>query len=194
MILSRKISVLIVLFAALATFQSLYADALYWLVTDVIDKTVSVRSETGMTSADINAVRVVVRQEGSDSSTALTSYAAPDDGGYFEAEYFAVDSTYGTINGTKDGMALMVDLSSYASSEYAFAIELGNANTGGWTTLADSGYWNYDWLESYISEGGLSTQGMTAWTPSAYAAPEPTSGLLFLTGLSLMALRRRKVV
>ena len=82
-------------------------------------------------------------------------------------------------------------------SGLSFAIELGNYNNGTWTTLATSGSLDYNSLENsgytYMpSAGDLALATLTAWAPTAYSVPEPSSGLLILLGASLLALKRRR--
>lgn len=82
-------------------------------------------------------------------------------------------------------------------SSLSFAIELGNYNDGTWTTLATSGSLDYTSLQSagytYMpSSGELALATLTAWAPTAYSVPEPSSGLLLLLGASLLALKRRR--
>ena len=80
-------------------------------------------------------------------------------------------------------------------SSLSFAIELGNYNNGTWTTLATSGSLDYTSLKNSgytYSAGDLALATLTAWAPTAYPVPEPSSGLLALLGAGLLALRRRR--
>ena len=109
----------------------------------------------------------------------------------------------GTLTDTGVSMVNMgVNMPLYAAlpddpSSLSFAIELGNYNNGTWTTLATSGSLDYTSLQSagytYMpSSGELALATLTAWAPTAYSVPEPSSGLLLLLGASLLALKRRR--
>ena len=109
----------------------------------------------------------------------------------------------GTLTGTGVSVVGMgVNMPLYAAmpddpSSLSFAIELGNYNDGTWTTLATSGSLDYTSLQSagytYMpSSGELALATLTAWAPTAYSVPEPSSGLLLLLGASLLALKRRR--
>ena len=109
----------------------------------------------------------------------------------------------GTFVDTEATMVNMgVNMPLYAAlpgdpSSLSFAIELGNYNDGTWTTLATSGSLNYQDLHNsgytYMpSAGDLALATLTAWAPTAYPVPEPSSGLLMLLGASLLALKRRR--
>lgn len=79
-------------------------------------------------------------------------------------------------------------------ADYSFAIELGDwGEQGKWLVAATSELWSYDKL---FTTGHIQTQLVQAfqgpWSGGAYAAPEPTSGLLLVIGGALLALRRRK--
>lgn len=77
---------------------------------------------------------------------------------------------------------------------YSFAVELGtwDATSGDWVLAAISGTETYGALTDYISQQ-LDLPDATRWTPGAFSAPEPTSGLLTLIGLALLGLKRKKV-
>ena len=109
----------------------------------------------------------------------------------------------GTLTDAEATMVNMgVNMPLYAAlpattSELSFAIELGNYNNGNWTTLATSGSLDYNSLKNsgytYMpSAGDLALATLTAWAPTAYSVPEPSSGLLMLLGASLLALKRRR--
>ena len=109
----------------------------------------------------------------------------------------------GTFVDTEATMVNMgVNMPLYAAlpddpSSLSFAIELGNYNKGTWTTLATSSSLAYSSLESagytYMpSAGDLALATLTAWAPTTYSVPEPSSGLLMLLGASLLALKRRR--
>ena len=88
------------------------------------------------------------------------------------------------------------DVSAYAagSPEYMFVIELGNYESGSWSTLAVSEAATYADLSGSRNivqwDHGFSPQSGPAWNPTAYVVPEPNSGLLVLLGTLLLALRR----
>ena len=107
----------------------------------------------------------------------------------------------GTLTDTGVSMVGMnVHMPLYAAilgdpSSLSFAIELGNYNNGTWTTLATSGSLDYTSLKNSgytYSAGDLALATLTAWAPTAYPVPEPSSGLLALLGAGLLALRRRR--
>lgn len=76
---------------------------------------------------------------------------------------------------------------------YSFSVELGTFDDNGdWVLAAMSGTETYAALTDYISQQ-LVIPTQQIWTPGAFVAPEPTSGLLTLMGLALLGLRRKKV-
>ena len=76
---------------------------------------------------------------------------------------------------------------------FSFAVELGTLDDdGNWVLAAISHTETYAALTGYISQQ-LDIPDATRWAPNAFAAPEPTSGLLTLFGLALLGLKRKKV-
>lgn len=80
------------------------------------------------------------------------------------------------------------------ASGWSFAIELGVFSADGinWNTIASSGFEAYENLRTFIGTSVTDMPGYQAWSPTAFAAPEPSSGLLLLLGGALLALRRRR--
>ncbi len=90
---------------------------------------------------------------------------------------------------------------SAGTPEYSFIVEIGNvvwdetSGTASWVeTVATSAAAAYSSLGAYIHETfDINPGQMAVWTPTAFdAAPEPSSGLLTLMGLALLALRRKR--
>ena len=89
---------------------------------------------------------------------------------------------------------------SQGEPEYSFIVEIGNVafdsedNPVSWTTVATSAATAYSSLGDFIHPTfSIDPSSLAAWTPTDFvSAPEPSSGLLTLMGMALMALRRRR--
>ena len=113
-----------------------------------------------------------------------------------------VDFDNGTVlTGTTTGL-VQTDITSYASDEYSFFVELAT-----YSSLDDTEPSSQKWLNSYsyqqlVSGGYISSGSVGTPTPATFGGapmsgggnviPEPTSGMLMLLGGALMALRRRR--
>ena len=89
----------------------------------------------------------------------------------------------------------IANLGQYSGSEFSFWIELLNDTT---VVAHSSEGLSYDYLYSqgYIFKESMDPSGGDkAWSVTSFTAgpvPEPTSGILSLFGLALLALRRKK--
>lgn len=173
--------------ATLCAVGLLQADVLYWQVGNMN----SVKGFDG--SSDRDVTWEVARVVYSDSyDTALPLFY--EDGGGNLVSIGGNNIAYRDTGGAYD---LAVDLSGLSNaSSLSFMIELGNYDRGNWTTVATSEIKSY---ANLVSEGAISVGNQLstptvhqAWTGGTYMIPEPTSGLLFLVGGALLALRRRK--
>ena len=83
---------------------------------------------------------------------------------------------------------------SAGTPEYCFTIEIGNIDADdNWTTVAASATVKYSALADYIHETfDVNPPSSAVWTPTSYAVPEPSGGLLTAVGLALLALRRKR--
>lgn len=105
-----------------------------------------------------------------------------------------------SLDGMNVPMTWVADVSGFSSGSagYAFVIELGNYESGVWSTLAVSESASYADLHanrhvvSIRDTGSFDPQYATPWAPATYAVPEPGSGLLTLVGCMLLALKRRR--
>ena len=171
---------------------------LWWMVDDPVimamDGITSVGNASSYVSPEgyqVNAARVRV-EDGQNNSSYLQLYAQNDRGIWELTEYTGVWTDDGNEPPAWTGTGWVpASLGSFNSSQYSFLIELGYLDAGTWTTLAVSEAASYNNLTQHISLGGVGTQTQTPWAPSAYAVPEPSSGLLLATGAMLLLLRRR---
>lgn len=105
-----------------------------------------------------------------------------------------------TLDSMDVPMTWVADVTGFASGSagYAFVIELGNYESGTWSTLAVSDAASYSDLYSNshiatISDTGTyDPQYAAPWMPTAYVVPEPDSALLTLLSCALQALRRKR--
>ena len=112
-------------------------------------------------------------------------YAFVEGGSFLDVKAFERAAVLASIVG-KEGLVNL--------SEYSFAIELGTFDANDtWVLAAVSGTETYANLSGYISDQ-VEIPTDLPWSPNAYAAPEPTSGLLMVIGFALLGLKRKKVV
>ena len=175
---------LLLAFAAAAA-RPLFGEALWWVVGDLDDVSVSVEGESSPWTATqvggIDSIRVRVY----DTESYLDFYYQDQGGSY-------------VVQSGADSAAVpgggWISLGDYADPAYSFMIELGNWNDGAWTVRAEAQV-TYNTLNGHISVSPLDNPGYTPYnvaTEVFTAVPEPSSGILFLFGTMLLALRRRR--
>ena len=186
-------------------------DVLYWMVDDTAvvtrtDGTVATISDY-LASPDVavsgsyNAARVRVTgggiQEGQDVFLDLydVDSGVVNTGGSYGVLFSDDVGGYWGAGVPTGNQSPSGDFSA-GSPEYSFTVELGNIDSSdNWTTVATSAAVAYSSLGDYIHETFDINPGQIAvWTPTEFSAvvPEPSSGLLTVIGLALLALRRRR--
>lgn len=202
----RDISRIVVLAAAiLAAVDKTDAagEVLYWMVDDTA--TVMTRAgdlvniTTFINPTTDFAARVRVIGEHIAEDTFLDLYYE----GTIESGEFGVgfDNTGGYWGaGVPTGNQSPVDAYSTSSPEYSFIVELGNVTwdegtqTALWTTVVQSATLAYSDLGTYIHQSfDINPPTSGIWSPTFYAVPEPSGGILVTLGLALLALRRKRL-
>ena len=174
-------------------------DVLYWM----IDESSTVQKADGTTvgikdfvvpTSDY-AARIRVTGENITEDTFLDLYSS---GGIIDGEYgidFDDGSTAGYWGaGVPIGNQSPLGDYSPGTPEYYFTIEIGNIDADdNWTTVAASATVAYSALTAYIHEAfDVNPPSSAVWTPTSYAVPEPSGGMLTAIGLALLALRRKR--
>lgn len=126
----------------------------------------------------------------------LTMYD-PDTKAAIEGQTFVDLAPDGvTLTGKTETLYSLIEGLGAPGDGYRLAIELGDwqgSDMNTWVVAATSGLWDYDGVfhQNYVTSQ-VDIPTTTPWSPGAFSAPEPTSGLLMLLGGALLALRRRK--
>ena len=153
----------------------------------------TVASYTSDGGESVNAARIRVTGDGVADDTFLPIYYEGDTAGSWVLDY-TVNYT-GVAPGSDSTQWQPAYLGDYASSDYTFALEIGayDFDSGEFTKLAAA---NADFATllsgGNISQGGISTQSQTPWSPSSFTIPEPSTGLLALTGILALFKRKRR--
>jgi len=85
------------------------------------------------------------------------------------------------------GLGMYAALGNLLGNTYSYIIELYNDKD---VFLAQSSEIAYS--AQYVVDSGMGVPGGGAATGTAYAIPEPTSGIMVLLGMATLALRRRR--
>lgn len=164
------------------------AGVLLWMVDtpEIVDRG-SVDGYVSPEGLTATAARVVATDADGVSVYLNLCYDAGD-GSFVETEI-----SMATLTSDYRAGPLWASLSSLSDAEsYNYAIELGTLVGGEWNILAVSDSRTFSQLENFVQYDAMSVP-IDIWTPQAYSVPEPTSGLLILIGVALLALRRKEV-
>ena len=133
------------------------------------------------------AARVVARDSEGTAVYLNLSYDAGD------GSFVETDVSLATLTSDYRAGPLWASLSGVQDSveSYAFAIELGTMVEGTWTILALSDALTFTQLENFIQYDSMMVPA-EIWAPHSYSVPEPSSGLLVVVGVALLALRRKE--
>jgi len=120
----------------------------------------------------------------------VPGYGVDAGGGEYGVVFSEVGGYWGS--GVPTGNQSPLGDYSAGSPEYSFIVELGNIDSSdNWTTVATSAAATYSSLADYIHQTfDMNPASMAVWTPTSFAVPEPSCGLLMTFGLALLALRR----
>ena len=194
-----RIAVLAAAIVAAGVSPAAENDVLYWM----IDSSATVQKTDGTTVSISDFVSPTsdyaarIRVTGGDitEDTFLDIYYP---GGTIDGEY-GVDFDDGSISGywgagVPTGNQSPSGDYSAGTPEYCFTIENGNIDAeDNWTTVAASATVAYSELADYIHETfDMNPPTSEVWTPTSFAVPEPSGGMLTAIGLALLALRRKR--
>lgn len=178
----------VLLFAFLAAAATSQAEYLYWQV-----------SPTTVEQDDYLSEHVNLNDGFTYKAIMHWGTVSTDDGKWHDA-----GSQVGVIDNKADGsietsyqvnLGQLDDASSY--SYYIEIVKYATADSTAWYGVAKGETKSYAQLSG--AEGGVSFIGdiaspsvLAPWTGGAYAAPEPSSAMLVLVGMALMALKRKR--
>ena len=85
------------------------------------------------------------------------------------------------------------NITGYTSETATFYIEVANYENGAYNVVDTSSPISYSNLADYVHSSMQTISSVTAYTGAQYSVvPEPTSGLMLLMGMALVALKRKR--
>lgn len=174
------------------------ASYLYWQV-DLNDSGITKTGNTySFNNNEIGGFRVVaVGGENQSQSYNWGTYDTATSTGYQgDSGYVSFERVYATPTNVSGNDYLISEIgSSFTNESYTYYVEILASDTSsvigvGTTGLTYADAKTQGRLVTSLSDIGAAP--LEAWTGGAYAAPEPTSGLLLLVGGALLVLRRRR--
>ena len=145
-----------------------------------------------------NAVRIAYSTDGSYNAAGyLTLQQAGDD-----TDFETISDANGIVNLDSygaTGPALYADTSAYSGTGYSFFIELINYDNSTSPVTISQVAFSEKQTYANLTDKGYTSDSIIPVTPAAVwhggsytAAPEPTSAMLVMMGLGLLALKRKK--
>ena len=120
-------------------------------------------------------------------------------GGYvYLADPSAADSTLYAYSSDGYNVSSVASLGDYNSSAYSFVVELTKYafySANDFDVVGRGEVMSYSDIQNHIAYGNMglpAIEGAIASTSFTRVVPEPTSGMLFLVGGALLALRRKR--
>lgn len=141
---------------------------------------------------DANAVRIAYSTDGTTADGYLTLQQAVGSDLSDIGDYVALDSS-------KQVPQLYASVDGYTDEKYSFFIELINYNSASEPptirTVAVSETETYANLtaKGFTSDSMIPTVPTAVWHGGTYSVPEPTSAMLVMFGVGLLALKRKRV-
>jgi hypothetical protein len=165
-------------------------EVLWWLIDVGYEKSIKVETPQGTVSAgDLGVNGARIRYESDSGNGYLPMFGLDENDRFVRYEGIGGVLLPAEYFGSLDGLS---------AESCTFVLELGNYQSGKWIgTSLESEAVSYralvennhitQWHETAPSYG-------TPWTPDGYTVvPEPNSAVMLLLGVSILALRRRRI-
>lgn len=162
------------------------AGVLLWMVDnpEIVDRG-SVAGYVSPEGLSATAARVVATDSDGASVYLNLCYDAGD------GDFVVTDISLASLTSDYRAGPLWASFSGLDNPEsFFYAIELGTVSDGGWTALAVSDVYTFAQLDRFTSYDAMSVP-VDIWMPHSYSVPEPSSGLLLIMGMAVLALRRK---
>jgi hypothetical protein len=169
---------------------------LWWMVKPEITVLDQDGSKTVSSAQELGVTDVRVRYISDEGATGYLSFYGLNSDGE-SVSYYDGSNGMGAELGIGLPASYFGDLSTLSGTQYSFVLELGNYENGSWartTMVSESKSYSELLANHHISQWDIMDMPEgRGWNPGFYSVvPEPSSGLLTMLGISLLALRRKR--